>query len=92
MIAGLPLPSFGIVMVFFILSLLLMIFSFSFFMLIVLLISNMVLYVVLVRFAADPNIINVQKVFPKLISNKKTNDFHYDEEHKPRGLQSNNTD
>lgn len=82
MIFGLPLPYFGMVMVLLILSLLILIFSFSLVLLLILLIANFIMYFVLAQLAANPNIVNFQKVFPKLISNKKTNDFIYDEEHK----------
>lgn len=82
LIAGLPLSMFGVVMAFIILSLMMLIFGFSLIILLALIIANGVVYVICIQLVNNPNITNFQKIFPRLISNKKTNDLDYGKEDK----------
>ncbi|MEE1962038.1 hypothetical protein V1387_05020 [Allomuricauda taeanensis] len=77
MIMGLPISHFALMMVSVISSLLVIIFSFSFGVIVVLLVTNTFLYGVLVRWAKTPQLLSVQKVFPRIISNKKLSPLSY---------------
>lgn len=77
MIFGLPVSFFAIQMLGVIASLLAVIFSFSFALIFGALIANGVLYVVLLKLANRPDLLSSPRVFPKAISNKKTNLLRY---------------
>lgn len=79
-IMGLPLSSFAIFMCIVILSLIVMIFSFSLVLLIVLLVVNFATFGIMTQLAENPSILNFSKVFPKQISNKRTNNINYEDD------------
>jgi len=76
-IFGLPVSLFALMMIAVIASLLVIIFSFSFGIIIGVLVFNATLYVALTRFAHNPQLLQFSKVFPKIISNKKSTALHY---------------
>ena len=76
-IFGLPISLFAVMMICIVASLLVIIFSFSFAMIIGILIFNAALYVALTRITNNPQIFQMSKVFPKIISNKRNSDFEY---------------
>ena len=78
MILGLPLSFFALQMISVIASLLLIIFSFSLWMITMILLWNIALYVLLNKFVQHPGLFHFEHVFPKNISNKKLSLF-YDE-------------
>ncbi|WP_097045025.1 hypothetical protein [Flagellimonas pacifica] len=61
-------------------SLLIIIFSFSFTLIFTALVCNGVLYIVLLKFTNRPDMLTVGRVFPRAISNKKTNLLRYADE------------
>jgi len=61
-------------------SLLIIIFSFSFVMIIGILIFNSALYVALTRITNDPQLFQMAKAFPQIISNKRNSGFDYEED------------
>lgn len=71
MIMGLPISLFALMMVSVICSLLIIIFSFNFVVIVVLLLSNALLYGALVQWVKKPFLMLPTKVFPKTLSNKK---------------------
>ncbi|MFD0836669.1 hypothetical protein ACFQ0I_12900 [Mariniflexile aquimaris] len=71
-IFGLPIPLFALMMSSIIASLLIIIFSFSFLVVLGVLIGNAILYIALTKFTHNPQLFQVAKVFPKIISNKKS--------------------
>ena len=77
-IFGLPISLFALMMIVVIASLLIIIFSFSFMIIIMVFVINSALYVGLTKFAHHPQLLQFSKVFPKIISNKKTSAFHYE--------------
>ncbi|MFS4494716.1 hypothetical protein [Maribacter sp. 2308TA10-17] len=78
-IFGLPLPLFALLMICVVASLLVIIFSFSLAIIIGALLFNGVLYTVLMRISSNPRVFHIARPFPKLISNKKSSQFHYEE-------------
>ena len=78
MIFGLPVSLFALMMIAVIASLLVIIFSFSFGIIIGILAFNATLYIALTRFAHNPQLLQFSKVFPKIISNKKSTALNYE--------------
>ena len=76
---GFPYPLFALQMLGVIGSLLVVIFSFSLFLVVGAVAFNLSLYSVLLRLAHRPQLLNVAKVFPSAISNKKTTDLGYED-------------
>jgi len=72
---GLPISFFALMMVSVICSLLVIIFSFSFGVIVALLLFNALLFGALAQWAKNPQLLFVQKVFPRTISNKKLSPF-----------------
>ncbi|WP_298533076.1 hypothetical protein [uncultured Algibacter sp.] len=79
-IFGLPISLFALMMVSILASLLIIIFSFSFVMIIGILIFNAALYVALTRITNDPQLFQMAKAFPQIISNKRNSGFDYEED------------
>ncbi|RXJ45697.1 hypothetical protein [Gelidibacter gilvus] len=79
-ISGLPISLFALMMVAVLVSLLVIIFSFSFTMIIGILIFNAVLYVTLIRITNTPQLFQMTKVFPSIISNKRNSSFDYEQD------------
>lgn len=77
-IFGLPISLFALMMVAILASLLIIIFSFSFVMIIGILVFNAALYVALTRIAHNPQLFQMTKAFPKIISNKRNSGFDYE--------------
>ena len=77
-IFGLPLPLFALMMVVFLVSLLVIIFSFSFAMIIGLMVVNGGLYIALTRISNNPQLFHKGKGFPNIISNKRHSGIDYD--------------
>ena len=77
-IFGLPVSLFALMMIAIVASLLVIIFSFSFGVVIGVLVFNATLYVALTKFAHNPQLLQFSKVFPKIISNKKSTSIHYE--------------
>ena len=77
-IFGLPISLFAFMMVVVIASLLVVIFSFSFMIIIIAFVINALLYIGLTKFAHNSQLLQFSKVFPKIISNKKTSALHYE--------------
>lgn len=71
MIMGLPITLFALMMVFVVCSLLIVIFTFQFGVIVGLLLFNALLYGALGRWVKRPFSVNVVKVFPDAISNKR---------------------
>ena len=76
-IFGLPISLFAVMMVCIVASLLVIIFSFSFTMIIGILVFNSALYVALTRITSNPQLFQMTKAFPKIISNKRNSGFDY---------------
>ena len=79
LIFGLPISLFALQMLGVIGSLLVIIFSFSFFLVISALAINLALYSVLLKLTHRPQLMIVAKVFPSAISNKKTTNMGYED-------------
>jgi len=79
-IFGLPISLFALMMVSSLASLLIIIFSFSFVMIIVILIFNAALYIALTRINQNPQLFQVIKAFPRIISNKRNSGFDYEQD------------
>ena len=79
-IFGLPVSLFALMMVSILASLLVIIFSFSFGLIIGILIFNAALYVALTRITNDPQLFQMAKAFPQIISNKRNSGFDYEED------------
>ncbi|QTE24261.1 hypothetical protein [Polaribacter cellanae] len=77
-IFGLPLSLFALMMVAILVSLLVIIFSFSFGIIIGLLVINAALYISLTRIAHNPQLFQMGNPFPKIISNKRNSGFNYE--------------
>lgn len=77
-IFGLPISLFALMMVSILASLLVIIFSFSFAMIIGILVFNAALYVALTRITYNPQLFQMAKVFPKIISNKRNSGLDYE--------------
>ena len=78
-IFGLPISLFALMMVSVLASLLIIIFSFSFRLIIGILVFNAALYVALTRIINNPQLFQITKTFPKIISNKRNSSFDYEE-------------
>lgn len=78
MIMGLPIALFALMMTSVIGSLLFIIFSFSWAVILTVMAFNGVLYVALVHMANKPGLLQLKKVFPRTISNKKTSLLNYE--------------
>ncbi len=78
MIYGLPIGLFALMMLSIIGSLLVMIFSFSLGVIALALIFNLGLFFLLTRISAQPHLLNFQKVFPPMVSNKKSSGLRYE--------------
>ena len=74
---GLPITLFALMMVSVIGSLLIIIFSFSLGVIVALLLFNALLFGALAQWVKNPQLLSVQKVFPRAISNKKLSPFSY---------------
>jgi len=79
-IFGLSISLFALMMVSILASLLIITFSFSFGIIIGVLVLNASLFVVLTRITHSPQIFQVANVFPKIMSNKKTSGFDYEQD------------
>lgn len=78
LIYGLPMAFFALMMLFILGSLLAIIFSFSLGMIISVVCLNLVIYFLLIRIAANRQLLIFRTVFPKMISNKKTTGLYYE--------------
>lgn len=74
---GLPISLFALMMTAVIGSLLFIIFSFSFSVIIGVFVFNAALYIALTHFTKNPSLLHFQRVFPEVISNKKTSPLYY---------------
>ena len=79
-IFGLPISLFALMMASILGSLLVIIFSFSFGIIIGILIFNAALYVALTRITNNPQLFQMAKVFPQIISNKRHSGFDYEKD------------
>lgn len=79
-IFGLPISLFALMMVSVLASLLIIIFSFSFGLIIGILIFNTALYIALTRITNNPQLFQMVKAFPKIISNKRNSGFDYEQD------------
>ena len=79
-IFGLPISLFSLMMVSILASLLIIIFSFSFVLIIGILIFNAGLYLALTRINQNPQLFQMAKAFPRIISNKRHSDFDYEQD------------
>jgi len=77
-IFGLPISLFALMMVSFLASLLVIIFSFRFGIIIGVLVFNAALYVALTRITHNPQLFQTANAFPKIISNKRNSGFNYE--------------
>jgi len=77
MIWGLPISLFAIMMLSILASLLIIIFSFSLLVIIGAILWNGTMYIVLTKITSNAITLNINRVFPKIISNKKENIQHY---------------
>nr|WP_237274488.1 hypothetical protein [Tenacibaculum ovolyticum] len=77
-IFGLPISLFALMMVSILASLLVIIFSFSFAMIISILVFNAALYVALTKITHNPQLFQMAKAFPKIISNKRNSGLDYE--------------
>lgn len=80
MIWGLPVTSFAIMMIAVVGSLLGIIFSFRLVIIVLALILNTVLYIILTRLAANPRLFQFSRVFPRIITSKRSNLLSYEED------------
>lgn len=79
LIYGLPVPSFALMMLCVIGSLLGIIFSFSLAIIVLALAINTALYICLLRITHSSGQLNFRKVYPALISNKNLSGLHYED-------------
>jgi type IV secretory pathway VirB3-like protein len=79
-IFGLPISLFSLMMVSILASLLIIIFSFSFVLIIGILIFNAGLYIALTRINQNPQLFQMAKAFPRIISNKRNSGFDYEQD------------
>lgn len=78
LIYGLPIALFALMMLCIIGSLLAIIFSFSLGMVILVVCFNLLVYFLLIRIAANPQLLQFHSVFPQMISNKKSSGLSYE--------------
>ena len=79
LIYGLPVSLFALMMLFVIGSLLVIIFSFSLGIIIGATVLNLTLYVFLARLTQHPQMLHFQKVFPDMLSSKKSSGLSYED-------------
>ena len=79
-IFGLPISLFAIMMVSILASLLVIIFSFSFGIIIGVLLLNSALYIALTRITGNPQLFQMAKAFPQIISNKRNSGIDYEQD------------
>lgn len=79
LIYGLPVGLFALMMLSIIGSLLVVIFSFGLGVILSVVVLNLSLYLFLTRLTVNPQMLNFQRVFPKMISNKKISDLNYED-------------
>lgn len=79
LIYGLPISLFALMMLCVIGSLLVIIFSFSLGIIIGALVLNVTLYIVLTRISQNPQLLNYKKVFPEMLSSKKSSGLSYED-------------
>ncbi len=77
---GLPISLFALLMIAVVGSLLVIIFSFSFTVVITVFVLNAGLYVSLTRLAANPQLFQFSRIFPKIITVKKSSHLHYEQD------------
>tara|TARA_R110002167_G_C12434163_1_gene630175 strand:- start:293 stop:571 length:279 start_codon:yes stop_codon:yes gene_type:complete len=77
-IFGLPISLFALMMMSVLASLMVIIFTFSFGMIIGVAIFNAALYIALTRITNNPQLFQLAKAFPKIISNKRNSGIHYE--------------
>ncbi|MFC4218957.1 hypothetical protein [Flagellimonas marina] len=77
MILGLPISLFALLIVSVIGSMLVIIFSFSLGVIVALLLFNALLFGALAQWVKNPQLLSIQKVFPKTISNKRISPLSY---------------
>ena len=79
-IFGLPISLFALMMMSILASLMVIIFSFSFGIIIGVAIFNAAFYIALTRISNNPQLFQVAKVFPQIISNKQNSGFDYEQD------------
>ncbi len=79
-IFGLPISLFALMMMSILASLMVIIFSFSFGMIISVAIFNAALYIALTRITNNPQLFQLAKAFPKIISNKRNSGIDYEQD------------
>ena len=77
-IFGLPISLFALMMMSVLASLMVIIFSFSFAIIIGVAIFNAALYIALTRITNNPQLFQLAKAFPKIISNKRNSAIDYE--------------
>lgn len=77
-IYGLPLALFALMMLSVIGSLLVIIFSFSLGVITTAIVINAGLYITLIRLTQNPRLLNFRKVFPQMLSSKKSSGLFYE--------------
>ncbi|AUS07339.1 hypothetical protein C1A40_12760 [Tamlana carrageenivorans] len=77
-IMGLPIAMFALMMTLVIVSLLVIIFSFSFFIVVGAIVLNITVYISLIQLVKNPALLHFKKVFPRTISNKKVTGLNYE--------------
>jgi len=80
MIFGLPVSLFALMMMAILGSLMVIIFSFSLAMVLLVFLLNTGLYFGLLRITTNPNLLQVSKVFPKVISAKRSSLLGYEQD------------
>ena len=76
-IFGLTISLFAVMMISILASLLVVIFSFSFGIIMLVFAGNLFLYIVLSQIKNNPQLFSVGRTFPKIISNKKNTNISY---------------
>jgi len=79
-IFGLPISLFAVMMISIITTLLVIIFSLSLAMVIGMSVLNAALYLALSRITKAPGIVQFANSFPRIISNKRNSNFHYEKD------------
>ena len=78
LIYGLPIAFFALMMLCILGSLLAIIFSYSLEVIVSVVCLNLGLYFLLIRIAANPQLLHFHSVFPQMISNKKSSGLSYE--------------
>ena len=79
-IFGLPISLFALMMACIIISLLVVIFSFSFGMIIGIFLFNVFLYIALIKITNDRQLFELAETFPEIISNKRNSGLDYEKD------------